>query len=137
MGMTTFESDEKLIASPQKNVFDKLSDLHVLEQYKDRVSADKLKGINLNDGVLSFPTPMGDVSMKVAETTPCDSIRFESVQSPMPFNIWIKLQPASAHECHMKVVAGLEGNSFLLGMVQKPLKDGLNRIVEALAKVSY
>ena len=134
--MTNFESEEKVIAAPQRRVFDRLSDLQFLEGLKDRLPA-AARSFTVTDGCLSITTPMGDVSFKVVETQPFASIRYQSVTSPVPFGMVINLLPSSAQECRMKIVAELDINSFMAGMVSGPIKNALNQMGEALAKIPY
>lgn len=137
MSITKFESEEQSVMSSQKNVYDRLSDLKSLEKLKGQIPADKLKDLDITDGRLKFNTMMGEVSLEVKHTTPYSDIIYGSVKSPIPFTLGINLKPVNYEECKMRVEIGLEMNSFLLGMVQKPLTDALNRIVVALAKVKY
>ena len=134
MSTTSFESDTKRIEAPQRSVFEKLSNADNLEKLKERIPADKLDNISLDNGMLTFKTPMGAVSMQIKDTEPFHSVTYGTVQSPIPFDIRMELIPKA---CEMKLIAGLQLNPFMLGMVQKPIKDGLNRIVEALAQVPY
>ena len=137
MSTTSFESDTKRIEAPQRSVFEKLSNADNLEKLKERIPADKLDNISLDNGMLTFKTPMGAVSMQSKDTEPFHSVTYGTVQSPIPFDIRMELIPKGAEACEMKLIAGLQLNPFMLGMVQKPIKDGLNRIVEALAQVPY
>lgn len=137
MSTTNFESDSKVIDAPQRRVFEKLSDASNLEKLKERIPADKLDNISLDNGMLSFKTPMGSVSMAIKETEPFHSVTYGTIQSPIPFEIRMELIPQGTEACEMKLIAGLQLNAFMLGMVQKPIKDGLNRIVEASAQVPY
>lgn len=137
MSTTSFESDSKIINAPQRRVFEKLSNPDNLEKLKERIPAEKLDNISMGDGKLTFKTPMGAVSMELKSTEPFHSITYGTVQSPIPFDIRMELIPQGAEACKMKLIAGLQLNAFMLGMVQKPIKDGLNRIVEALAQVPF
>jgi len=137
MSTTNFESDSKLINAPQRRVFEKLSDTDNLEKLKERIPAEKLDNISLDNGMLSFKTPMGSVSMELKGTEPFHSITYGTVQSPIPFDIRMELIPQGPEACEMKLIAGLQLNPFMLGMVQKPIRDGLNRITEALSQIPF
>ena len=43
----------------------------------------------------------------------------------------------SEEECKLKVTIGLEINPFMKAMVQKPLQDGLKKMVEMLSMINY
>jgi hypothetical protein len=64
-------------------------------------------------------------------------VKFETEQSPVPFNLWIQIIPESETSSKMKLTVKAELNPFIKGMVSKPLQEGLEKIAEALAMVHY
>lgn len=137
MSTTSFESDIKRIHASQSSVYNKLSDISNLEKLAANVPTDKLKDVKIADGCLSFPTMMGEISMKVAELSPCESIKYSTVKSPIPFQLNIRLGRPSDSECNLQLEAELDMNPFMLKMAQKPVTDALNRIAEALTMINY
>lgn len=135
--MTNFESEIKQVAAPQKRVFDRLSDLQFLESIRDRLPAQAQESFTVEDGLLKLKIPMGNISLKVEETEPFKCVKYTSVESPIPFKLWIQMLPTSARESKMKVTAGLEINSFMSSMVKGPVKKALDRMVEALCQIPY
>ncbi len=136
--MTKFESNVKVIPYSQERVYNKLSDLNNLEAFKDRLPEDKVKDLSFDSDTLSFNmSPVGQITLKVVEREPHKCIKMESVNSPLPFNLWIQLVPITEAECKLKVTAGMELNPFMKTMVQKPLKDGLEKMVEMLSMIHY
>lgn len=136
--MMKFESSVKQVQAPQETVYAKLSDLNNLERIKDRIPADKVKNLSFDAESLSIDVaPVGRITLRIVEKEPCTCIKFGTVVSPIPFNLWIQLLPAGANECKMKLTIGLELNSFMKAMVQKPLQDGVERMATALAAIPY
>lgn len=136
--MTKFESSVKVIPYAQERVFDKLSDLSNLESLKDRIPADKVKDMSFDTDTLCFSVdPVGQLTLKIIEREPPKCIKFETTQSPLPFNMWIQLVPVSGEECKIKVTIGLEINPFMKAMVQKPLQEGLEKMVDMLSMIPY
>ena len=136
--MMKFESSVKQVQAPQETVYAKLSDLNNLERIKDRIPADKVKNLSFDAESLSIDAaPVGRITLRIVEKEPCTCIKFGTVVSPLPFNLWIQLLPVSANECKMKLTIGLELNSFMKAMVQKPLQDGVERMATALAAIPY
>ena len=133
-----FESSVKQVQAPQETVYAKLSDLNNLERIKDRIPADKVKNLSFDAESLSIDVaPVGRITLRIVEKEPCTCIKFGTVVSPLPFNLWIQLLPVSANECKMKLTIDLELNSFMKAMVQKPLQDGVERMATALAAIPY
>ena len=64
-------------------------------------------------------------------------MKFETVQSPVPFNIWIQVLPVGETASKMKVTVKAELNPFIKNMVEKPLQEGVEKIADALAMVPY
>lgn len=136
--MTTFESDVKVIPYSQERVYTKLSDLKNLEAVKDRLPEDKVKDVTFDSDTLSFNvSAIGELTLKVIEREPSKCIKFETVNSPLPFNLWIQLVAATEEECKLKVTIGMELNPFMKAMIQKPLTEGLAKMVDMLAMIQY
>lgn len=136
--MTTFESAVKVIPYSQERVYNKLSDLSNLESLKERLPEDKVKDISFDADTLSFSVPaIGQLTLQVIERDPSKCIKFETTNSPLPFNLWIQLADTSEEECNLKVTVGMELNPFMKGMIQKPLQEGLEKMAELLAMIPY
>ncbi len=127
-----------MIAAPQAAVYEKLSDLRNLEAFKENVPQDKVKDLTFEADCLSFEMPpMGKIVLQIVEREPCKCIKFGTTVSPLPFNMWIQIVPTSEDACKIKVTVGMELNAFMKVMVQKPLQEGLEKMAERLALVSY
>ncbi|GAE16315.1 hypothetical protein JCM6292_2724 [Bacteroides pyogenes JCM 6292] len=119
-------------------MYAKLSDLKNLEAVKDRLPQDKIQGLSFDSDTLSFSvSPVGSLTLQIVEREPCKCIKFATTQSPLPFNLWIQIVETAPEECKIKLTVGMEVNPFMKAMVQKPLKDGLEKMVEMLAVVQY
>lgn len=136
--MTNFESSVKVIPFAQERVYEKLSDLNNLEALKDRLPEDKVKGVSFDTDTISFNVdPVGQLTLKIIEREPSKCIKFETTNSPLPFNMWIQLVSTSDQECKLKVTIGMEINPFMKAMVQKPLQEGLEKMADMLAIIQY
>lgn len=124
--MSQFESSVKQIPFSQERVYAKLSDLSNLESMKDRIPQDKVKDISFDSDTLTFSVdPVGKITLQVIEREPFKCIKFETTQSPLPFNLWIQLVPDSEQGCKMKLTIRVDINPFMKAMVQKPLQEGI------------
>lgn len=136
--MANFESSVKIIPYSQERVYEKLSDLSNLEKIKDRLPEDKVKDISFDTDTLSFSvTPVGQLILKIVEREPCNYIKLETTNSPLPFSLVIQLMSTSEEECNIKIAISMEINPFMKAMVQKPLQDGLEKMVEMLSMINY
>ena len=136
--MTKFESSVKVIPYSQERVYDKLADLSNLESIKDRLAQDKVKDMSFDTDTLSFNVdPVGQLTLKIIEREPCKCIKFETINSPLPFNMWIQIVSSADEECKLKITIGLDINPFMKAMVQKPLQEGLEKMADMLSMIQY
>lgn len=136
--MTKFESSIKQIPYAQAAVYRNLSDLSNLERVRDRVPADKVKDFTFDaDSVSVSVDPVGQITLRICEREEPKCIKFETAQSPMPFNLWIQVLPVTETTSKMKLTLKADIPFMLKGMVSKPLQDGLEKIADALAQIPY
>lgn len=136
--MSQYESSVKNIPYPQDRVFEKLEDLNNLETVRDRIPQDKVKEFTFDrDQVTVDVPPVGKITLKIIERESPKCIKFETVGSPMPANFWVQIIPDGEQASKMRVVAKAEINFMLRAMVEKPLKEGLEKIAEALSQITY
>ncbi len=133
-----FESSVKLIPYPQQAVYNNISDLRNLEKVKDRVPEDKVNDFSYDEDTVSLNVPpVGELKLRICEREEPKCVKFETVQSPVPFNLWIQVLPVDENSSKMKVTVQAELNPFIKAMVEKPLQDGVEKIADALAQVHY
>lgn len=136
--MANFESSVKVIPYSQERVYAKLSDLSNLESVKGRLPEDKIQDLSFDSDTLSFSvSPIGQLTLQIVEREPCKCIKLATTNSPLPFNMWIQLVSTAEEECKLKVTISMDINPFMKAMVQKPLQDGLEKMVEMLSMINY
>ena len=133
-----FESSVREIKSPQQKVYDALSNLQNLEKIRDRLPEDKIQDFTFdNDSVSVNVPPVGSISLQIIEREEPKTIKFESVNSPIAFNLWIQLLPLTEETCKMKLTIKAELNPFIKGMVAKPLQEGLEKMADVIQMIQY
>ena len=136
--MTKFESSVKQIPYPQEAVYRNLSDLSNLEKVKDRVPEDKVKDFTFDsDSVSVRVDPVGQITLRICEREAPKCIKFETAQSPLPFNLWIQVLPVTETSSKMKLTLKADIPFMLKGMVSGPLQDGVEKIADALSQIPY
>ena len=136
--MATFESPIKTIAAPQAAVYNKFSNLNNLEAIKDRIPQDKVKDFTFDNDSVSFSvSPIGTIGMRIITREPNKTIKFQSEQSPIQFNLWIQLVSTGPYETKAKITLKAELNMFIKSMVSKPLQDALDRMAEMMTMLPY
>ena len=136
--MTKFESSVKQIAYPVADVYRNISDLSNLERVRDRVPEDKLNSFAFDRDTVSLNVdPVGDIKLRIIEREEGKCVKFETEQSPMPFNLWIQVLPVTETTSKMRVTVQTDIPFMLKGMVSGPLQDGVEKIADALAQIPY
>lgn len=136
--MSKFESTIKQVPYSQQAVYDKISNLENLEQVRDRIPADKIQDFSFDkDSVSVNVSPVGEIKLQIINREEPKCVKFETVQSPMPFNLWIQVLPVTETSSKMKVTVDADIPFMLKPMVSGPLKDGVEKIADALAMIPY
>ncbi|MDD7273285.1 MAG: SRPBCC family protein [Prevotella sp.] len=136
--MSKFESSIKQIAYPQAQIFNMLSDLTNIEKIKSKVPEDKLKELTFDRDTLSVNVPpVGQITMRIIEREAPKMIKFASENSPMAFNFWIQVLPVDDFHSKMRLTIDADIPFFAKAMVSGPLKEGIEKIADALAMIPY
>ena len=135
--MTKIESTIREIAYSQQAVYNMLSDLSNIQKVQDKIPQEHVKDLTFTSGSISISTPMGAVKMVIANREEPKEIKFETQESPLPFNFWIQILPVDETSSKMKLTIKADLNPFIAGMVKKPLQEGIEKIADALQLVHY
>lgn len=136
--MEKFESSVKPIPYPVEDVYRNISDLNNLERVRDRVPTDKLNSFAFDHDTVSVNVaPVGDLKLRIIEREENRCVKFETEQSPLPFNLWIQVLPVSDTESKMRVTVKADIPFMLKGMVSGPLQDGVEKIADVLAQIPF
>ncbi len=136
--MTKFESSIKQIPYPVEDVYRNISDLSNLERVRDRIPQDKLQDFQFDsDSVQVSVSPVGTIKLRICEREDNKCVKFETEQSPLPFNLWIQVLPVDSSSSKMKVTVKADIPFMLKGMVSGPLQDGVEKIADALSQIPF
>ena len=136
--MTKFESSIKQIPYPVENVYRNISDLSNLDRVRDRIPQDKLQDFQFDsDSVQVSVSPVGTIKLRICEREDNKCVKFETEQSPLPFNLWIQVLPVDSSSSKMKVTVKADIPFMLKGMVSGPLQDGVDKIADALSQIPF
>ncbi len=136
--MSRFESSIKQIPYPQQAVYGNISNLENLEKVRDRVPEEKVKDFRFDHDTVSLNvSPVGELKLRIIEREEPKCVKFETVQSPIQFYLWIQVLPVDDTSSKMKLTVEADIPFMLKGMVSGPLQEGLEKIADALAAVHY
>ena len=133
-----FESSIREIPYSQEAVYHRLSDLSLSEEVRDRLPEDKREDIIFDSESITMDVPpVGSISIRICDREEPKTIKYETVSSPLPFNLWVQLLPTSDTSCKMKLTIKADLNMFVKGMISKPLQAGLEKLADAIAAGRY
>ncbi len=148
-------SSVKHICAPVARVYDTLSNLENLrpllekaqtdESVKERLreagqenALDSLRDVTLTNDSIAIPASMlGTVSMRIVEREENKCVKFETEQSPVPAKMWIQVLPGEDDTCRMKLTVDVDIPFMLKAMVGSKLKDGVEKVADAISLIKY
>lgn len=149
------ESSVKHIYAPVERVYGTLSNLENLRPLIERAQNDEslqaklaeagqagaldgLKDIELTNDSISIPAPMfGTISMNIIEREEGKCIKFQTDKSPIAAKLWIQTLPVTADTSKMRLTVDADIPFMLKGMIGNKLKEGIEKIADALAMIQY
>ena len=152
--MAKYESQVKQVPFSQSTVYAKVSDLSNLTIIRERINdpniqsqipADKIDEVRRAVEQMEFTTdtlsgpvgPIGTIAVKVVEREPEKCVKFASTNSPVSFKLWIQMLPTSEESCKIKITIDADLNFFMKQVLDKPLKNGVDKFADMLAMIPY
>lgn len=153
-----YESSIKTVGYPQGSVYAKLADLNNLQSVKQRlddpdiqqrlheqVPEDKIESVRQHIESLEVDTDsvsvdagmIGRLTIRIVDREEPKCVKFQSVNSPIGFKLWVQLLPMTEESCKMKLTVDADVNPFMRMMVEKPLKEGIEKLADMLASLPY
>ena len=136
--MADFTSEVKTIPYNDDKIFAMLSDMTNLERINDRIPEDKIKNFTFDADTCSFTVdPVGSITFQIVERVPNKTIKFSTVNSPVPLLMWIQLRQITENNTKLKMTVRADLNPFIKPMVSKPLQEAIDRISDTIAGLPY
>lgn len=137
--MSDFRSKKVSIEAPCEAVFAKLSNLENLRSLAPLAESKGIEIKNITSDSCSLGVPkVGDIALFVEKRVPHSLIRLVG-QTVLTSSLSIEIQLSSEEVSSTGMVLLLDADIpfFARMMVEKPLKDGLDKVAEMLTKVQY
>ena len=136
--MTEFVSDVKTVLYSDADIYRILSDLRKLEKVKDHIPEDKIRDFTIDEESVSFRVdPIGKVTFLVVEREQDKLVKFKSEKLPFDVFLWIQLVAKTAKETKLRMTVRADLKPFMKGLVEKPMKEVVDKIADALAQLPY
>lgn len=136
--MTEYISEIKKIPHTDEDVFRVLSDLRNLDQVGNLLPADKISDFTFDADTVSFRVdPVGKVTFHVVEREPNKLVKFKSEKLPFDIFLWVQLVGKPKSDTHLRVTVKADLNPFIKGMVDKPMREVVEKLSDALTRLPY
>ena len=122
------------LRSDDSRIYGFLSDCNNFQQFTGH---DKVKNWQADSESCRFTVDgAGDVAFRIVERRPNELIKF-SIENTQAENIflWIQLKSANPGDTRVKLTAKLDANPVISMFISKPLKQGLDKIIETLERI--
>lgn len=148
-------SSVKPVNAPVERVYSTLSNLENLrpllekarndENLKEKIrqsgqanALDSLANVELTNDSISVPAAMvGTVSLRIVEREENKCIKFVTDKSPVKATLWIQVLPVTDTTSKMKLTVDADIPFMLKAMIGSKLKDGIEKVADALAMINY
>lgn len=134
--MRDFHIESKVVrvSENDKKVFDFLSDFRNF----DRFIPPEVEQWKSDSESCSFMAKGQQISLVLIEKEPNKTIKITSkTDSPVAFFIWIQLKATDDVNTAIKLTVEADLNVFLRGMLEKPVKQALDKIADKLSTLKY
>ncbi|MFB6320324.1 SRPBCC family protein [Saccharicrinis sp. FJH54] len=136
--MVKFESEIKTITAPQEQAFGVLSDLTNIKKHLDRLPEDQIQLDRIEEDAVFFKVEnAGVLGLRIIDKEPFKTIKFESVSSPVAFNLWIQLKEVGENDTKVKLTLKAEMSSVVKMMIGKHIKTFLDKLSDAIATYDF
>ena len=155
--MAKYESSVKQVAYPQGSVYRKLADLNNFGDFKDKINdpanEERLKNIptdkigdvkkyiesmEFSTDELSVEVPgFGKLALRVIDREPQKCVKYETVNSPISFRLWIQMLPVTDTTSKLRVTIDADLNFFIRQMVGSKIEKTVEHIADALTMIPY
>ncbi|MBO4724842.1 MAG: SRPBCC family protein [Bacteroidaceae bacterium] len=141
--MKRIESNIKQIPYSQESVYAKVSDLSNLKYITERIPADQMNQIKIEnlectpDRVSCSISPVGQIEVGVINREPSKCVKMETLRSPIKLTLWIQIVSTGESSCKIKITADADLNIFMAKMVEKPLAEAIEKLADMLSMSPY
>ncbi len=141
--MEQYESSVKVVPFTQQQVYNQLEDLNHLATLKERLGnmpeevADKIKDLTFDRDSLTVNVQGFSFTLRIIGREPCKCLKFQGENTPIPVNLWIQMLPIDESRAKLKVTLRAELNMLMKPMLNKPLREGVEKMADMLAIVNY
>ncbi len=128
------ESKIGLIRQNEERIYSFLSDCNNFQQFAVENKVENWQ--SSEDSCSLTMAGVGNLTFRIVEKRPNDLIKYsiENTQAENVF-LWVQLKNVNPESAKVKITAKLNVNPMLNMIISKPLKQGLDKMVDTLERI--
>lgn len=146
--MSKYISEVKTVNHNHETVFTFLSNFNNLGQFFNENMLSKISSqipnVSIDDVQIDADScrftvsSMGEAGFRILEREPFKMIKITGEgKIPMELLFWIQIVPVSDYQCKIRLTLHASMNMMVKMMVGNKLKDGINKLADALTYLPY
>jgi hypothetical protein len=148
MSVSKYVSDVKTIAQNQEIVFNYLNNFENLGQFFNEYTLAQISQQVPNAQITDFSSDkegcsftisgFGEAGFRIIDREAPKMIKITGTgKIPFEVYLWIQILPVTPYQCKMRLTLHAGLNMMMKMIAGKKMKDGINKLAEALAKLPY
>ncbi len=116
-----------------------LSDLSNIDRIKHLIPQDRIREIEATPDYVRFKVDgLGKkLYLRIVDREPQKTIKFHVEDAPSDANMWIQMKQLEEHDTRLKLTIKTDMNIMLRKMLEKKLKEGLDKAADMLAQLPF
>ena len=146
--MADFKSETVEIHAGADTVYTRLSNLENLRPLLDRIPADRIPedkremfdNLTITADSISIPVnagPVSDLTLRLTDCVEPTLIHLEGVNTPVPLNLSLHLEPINADSCYGRVEIDIALPAMFKPMVSGPLRKVTDQFAQVLGAIKF
>ena len=133
---TKIESRTGTIASNEDRIYNFLTNFNNFKQF---IPGDKVQDFESTEDSCQFSVPkIGKLGLRIIEKTPFNTIKIiGDGMANQQFNLWIQLKQAAENNTKIRITIKADLNPMLKMMVNKPLQNFVDKLVDGMEKMKF
>lgn len=132
--MATYKGKPVVIDRPAEEIYDRIADLNSFQQRLDSLPEEaraKLGTVRFTDSSIIITAPaVGDMTFNVTERVAPTLLKLSAANSPVPFDIAIRLNPLSDNSTEVTTSLDVEIPAMLKPMVGGKMQEAADKFSE-------
>jgi hypothetical protein len=139
--MAKYSSKPMTVNRPAQDIFDRFSDLSVMERKLSELPADQLAKVGevkFEKDSIAIATPqVGEIKFQVMERVSPSKIVFGSPSSPVPMSMTLELTPVDASQTQVVTSIDVQIPAMLRPLVGGKLQEAADKFSQLMAQLSH